>query len=187
MTGRQLVTSPESEESSPSTSVNTNMKLLSYLQREKLKVPQKRARQEEEKDDTEEKEVEQYFVEMRALEVEEIEKDDKDEEEDEDEDLEKIPHTQQKCTLENQNRSLIVKFKVGTAQTTQSADDQPEALAVIHDEQPLNHVSPVIDYEDLPLTDDDICNLDKIVESQAASIRQSATEKDNVISATVQS
>ncbi|KAL6217789.1 hypothetical protein ACLB2K_011006 [Fragaria x ananassa] len=88
---------------------------------------------------------------------------------------------------ENQNRSLIVKFKVGTAQTTQSADDQPEALAVIHDEQPLNHVSPVIDYEDLPLTDDDICNLDKIVESQAASIRQSATEKDNVISATIQS
>ncbi|KAL6138538.1 hypothetical protein ACLB2K_063819 [Fragaria x ananassa] len=88
---------------------------------------------------------------------------------------------------ENQNRSLIVKFKVGTAQTTQSADDQPEALAVIHDEQPLNHVSPVIDYEDLPLTDDDIFNLDKIVESQAASIRQSATEKDNVISATVQS
>ncbi|KAL6196200.1 hypothetical protein ACLB2K_031815 [Fragaria x ananassa] len=83
--------------------------------------------------------------------------------------------------------SLIVKFKVGTAQTTQSADDQPEALAVIHDEQPLNHVSPVIDYEDLPLTDDDIFNLDKIVESQAASIRQSATEKDNVISATVQS
>ncbi len=59
--------------------------------------------------------------------------------------------------------------------------------AVIHDEQPLNHVSPVIDYEDLPLTDDDICNLDKIVESQAASIQQSATEKDNVISATVQS
>lgn len=99
MTGRQLVTSPESEESSPSTSVNTNMKLLSYLQREKLKVPQKRARQEEEEDDTEEEEVEQYFVEMRALEVEEIEKDDKDEEEDEDEDLEKIPHTQQKCTL----------------------------------------------------------------------------------------
>ncbi|KAL6144716.1 hypothetical protein ACLB2K_055407 [Fragaria x ananassa] len=88
---------------------------------------------------------------------------------------------------ENQNRSLIVKFKVGTAQTTQSADDQPEALAVIHDEQPLNHVSPVIDYEDLSLTDDDICNLDKIVESQAASIRQSATEKDNVIPATVQS
>ncbi|KAL6219421.1 hypothetical protein ACLB2K_007180 [Fragaria x ananassa] len=87
---------------------------------------------------------------------------------------------------ENQNRSLIVKFKVGTAQTTQSADDQPEALAVIHDEQPLNHVSPVIDYEDLPLTDDDIFNLDKIVESQAASIRQSATEKDNVISTTTE-
>ncbi|KAL6219103.1 hypothetical protein ACLB2K_012309 [Fragaria x ananassa] len=56
---------------------------------------------------------------------------------------------------ENQNISLIVKFKVGTAQTTQSADDQPEALAVIHDEQPLNHVSPVMDYENLPLTDDD--------------------------------
>ncbi|KAL6219592.1 hypothetical protein ACLB2K_007351 [Fragaria x ananassa] len=87
---------------------------------------------------------------------------------------------------ENQNRSLIVKFKVGTAQTTQSVDDQPEDLAVIHDEQPLNHVSPVIDYEDLPLTDDDICNLDKIVESQAASIRQLATKKDNVISATTE-
>ncbi|KAL6217790.1 hypothetical protein ACLB2K_011007 [Fragaria x ananassa] len=112
MTGRQLVTSPEFEESSPSTSVNTNMKLRSYLQREKLKVPQKRARkeeeeeedeeeEEEEEDDTEEKEVDQYFIEMRALEVEEIEKDEKDEEEDEDadEDLEKIPHTQQKCTL----------------------------------------------------------------------------------------
>ena len=32
---------------------------------------------------------------------------------------------------ENQNRSVIVKFKVGTAQTTQSADDQPEALVRI--------------------------------------------------------
>ncbi|KAL6219819.1 hypothetical protein ACLB2K_007578 [Fragaria x ananassa] len=99
MTGRQLVTSPESEESSPSTSVNTNMKLLSYLQQEKLKVPQKKTRQEEEEeDDTEEEEVEQYLVEMRALVVEEIEKDEK---EDEDEDLEKIPHTQLKCTLVN--------------------------------------------------------------------------------------
>ncbi|KAL6218127.1 hypothetical protein ACLB2K_011344 [Fragaria x ananassa] len=88
MTGRQLVTSPESQESSPSTSVNTSMKLLSYLKREKLKVPQKKARQEEEEeDDTEEEEVEQYLVEMRALEVEEIEKDEK---EDEDEDLEKL-------------------------------------------------------------------------------------------------
>ena len=98
MTGRQLVTSPESQESSPSTSVNTGMKLLSYLKREKLKVPQKKARQEEEEEDDteEEEEVEQYLVEMRALEVEEIEKDEK---EDEDEDLEKIPHTQQKCTL----------------------------------------------------------------------------------------
>ncbi|KAL6226199.1 hypothetical protein ACLB2K_000162 [Fragaria x ananassa] len=98
MTGKQLVTSPESQESSPSTSVNTGMKLLSYLKREKLKVPQKKARQEEEEEDDteEEEEVEQYLVEMRALEVEEIEKDEK---EDEDEDLEKIPHTQQKCTL----------------------------------------------------------------------------------------
>ncbi|KAL6144216.1 hypothetical protein ACLB2K_054911 [Fragaria x ananassa] len=66
--------------------------ILSYLKREKLKVPQKKGRQEEEEeDDTEEEEVEQYLVEMRALEVEEIEKDEK---EDEDEDLEKILHTQ---------------------------------------------------------------------------------------------
>ncbi|KAL6194450.1 hypothetical protein ACLB2K_035534 [Fragaria x ananassa] len=95
MTRRQLVTSPEFEETSPSTSVNTSMNLRSYIQREKLKVPQKRARQEEE----EEEEVEQYFIKKRALEVAEIEKDDKDEEEDEDEDLEKISYTQQKCTL----------------------------------------------------------------------------------------
>ncbi|KAL6218606.1 hypothetical protein ACLB2K_011816 [Fragaria x ananassa] len=445
MTGRQLVTSPESEESSLSTSVNTNMKLLSYLQREKLKVPQKRARQEEEEDDTEEEEeeVEQSFVEMRALEVEEIEKDDKDE------DLEKILHTQQNCTLvtffklieshrdkipseawqlisqtcfgeminafrtrrivadqvsrfeldieillrhycketkkfmfgekemeikeedvhllfgltkecENEeekicrrkkssqqstifgktkgsifrkmihdklteelnkiknkeaeprkiasliimnllatfffstsgsqiewqlvlicedleainkinwSRKVIEAFHEGVKKHVKGKPkglngcvvlplycflertkikekiqkkqaDMPrfvrwstngiiyrsdylkrpkkleelvaqgpwkdeeertsgseeygtpdehgtpsfEEWAVIHDEQPLNHVSPVIDYEDLPLTDDDICNLDKIVESQAASIRQSATENDNVISATV--
>ncbi|KAL6125945.1 hypothetical protein ACLB2K_073996 [Fragaria x ananassa] len=91
MARMQLVTSPESEETSPSTSVNTSMNLRSYIQREKLKVPQKRERQEEE--------VEQYFIKKRALEVAEIEKDDKDEEEDEDEDLEKIPHTQHKYTL----------------------------------------------------------------------------------------
>ncbi|KAL6218537.1 hypothetical protein ACLB2K_011747 [Fragaria x ananassa] len=85
------------------------------LQREKLKVPQKRARQEEEEDDTEEEEVEQYFIEIRALEVEEIEKDDKDEEEDEDEDLEKISHTQQKCENEEEK---ISRRKKSSQQST---------------------------------------------------------------------